>query len=152
MTNVLDYYFIKEFQWHKKWFSENGISKPIIRASNDMLKKEFVDFSILEGIFHPNKKFHQSKLFEQFIRSVKDDLKNDGNSYVGNEIVGLKINRDYSKPIDHLGSNEGLEAPLSWNISTPEHLQQIPTQEILCLFDDWLDFLKVIEENPLRVS
>lgn len=60
--------------------------------------------------------------------------------------------RDYCRPIDNLGSEDGIESRLSWNITRPEHLHKIPTKEFFKLFDDWPEFLKVIDETPPRVN
>lgn len=86
----------------------------------------------------------------KIVTKLQQDLKDNGSTFYGNEFVGLEIEPTFSRPIDNIGSDDGLETPLNWNIATPEHLQLIPTEEIFQLLDDWVAFLKVIEDNPPR--
>ena len=129
----------------------SGYKRLVISASDDLLKKEYVDYTILEGIILHSLAFQNSSSAFESISKLKYELETKGQSYYGNEHVGLEINLDFCKPIDNLGSEDGLDGPLSWNIATPAHLQKIPTAEIFQLFDDWLKFLKAVEENPPQI-
>lgn len=149
---ILEYYFIQEFQWKDMWKSQNGISKPIIRASNQVLKNQYVDYSILEGIILHSKKLNNYNLGFGYVKELKSNLKKNGISCIYNEVAELEIRKEFSRPIDNLGSIDGIGAPLSWNIATPECLQYIPTIEIFQLLDDWVRFLKVIADSPPRIS
>ena len=60
----------------------------------------------------------------------------------------LEVGNISTRPIDMIGDAEGVEVPLSWNVSTPIYLQYIPTSEILNIFEDWLDFL--IEAETIK--
>lgn len=144
---VLNYYFQIQFNWKNKWFSGSGLKRPIIRASNQVLIKNFVDYSILEGFILHTNAMQELLSVDKFIKYLKQELNEKNEAYYGNEIVGLEIKHDFCRPIDNLGTDDGRDGPLNWNIATPEKLQYIPTVEIFQLFDDWLAFLKEIESN-----
>ncbi len=141
----LDYYFVKEFQWHKKWFSEDGLLKPIIRPTDSFIKnKGWVDFEILEYVFIYNSKMTQIDFVAEIIRKINLVLeKHLENFSIYNEIVELEILYDFCRPIDNIGGRKNEEGPLSWNIKTKQSLQYIPTTEFLNILNEWLLFLSV---------
>lgn len=149
---ILRYYFQLEFSWNKTWYSNEGFRRPIIRASNWVLSKEYVDYTLLEEIFLHSRVLKDVESTKLEIERIRTQLEQSGSAYHGNEHVGLEIKTDFSRPFDNLGTDDGIEGPLNWNIATPEHLQYIPTREILQLFDDWLDFLKTVEDNPPKFA
>jgi len=144
---MLHYYFLIQFAWKKTWYSQTGLKKPVIRASELVLRKEYVDYSILESFFLDNEtqKYNSANLL---FSTIKLNVSKDKKAYFGSELgSGIEFKPDFCKLIDTLGTDDGIDGPLNWNIKTPEHLQFIPTIEIFQLFDDWLDFLKAVEYN-----
>ncbi len=147
----LEYYFQLEFQWKNDWFSKSGIPKPIIRPSIDFIQQnKYVDFNIIESVFISGIRYSYSDWLNK-LDKIKNDLSHEGQSYIGNETAGLEIKIDFCRPIDNLGDEIGIEAPLSWNLAIPLEFQYIPTLEIIQLFDDWCEFLSVIENRPPSV-
>lgn len=143
----LRYYFKYEFIWNKKWQNTQGHKTLVISASNALLSKEYIDYSLLVGFFLHTKSLQEFLIASNFIERLKQELNEKNEAYYGNEIVGLEIKHDFCRPIDNLGTDDGRDGPLNWNIATPEKLQYIPTVEIFQLFDDWLAFLKEVESN-----
>lgn len=139
---ILDYYFIKEFQWKSKWFSEKGLLKAKIYPTNDFIQKHrFIDFDLIGQVFY-NKELKSVDSTELIISEIKKVITLETQQYkISNEFLALEIGNEYTIPIDYFGDSEGIEVPLSWNISTPKELQYIPTVEILQLFEDWKVFL-----------
>ena len=140
---TLDYYFIKEYQWKTKWVSEIGGLKVKVNPTNEFIQKfNYIDFNIIGQIFTSKKEFYNTQFVDSIITEIKKVISFERTSYlIGSEIVLLEVGNISTRPIDMIGDAEGLEVPLSWNVSTPIHLQYIPTSEILNIFEDWLDFL-----------
>ncbi len=148
---VLDYYFIKEYQWLHKWFSNEGQIKAVIRPSSDFISKYgWIDFEILENVFSVNSNMKKKEYVDEIISDIENvfDEKLKKKS-IYNEVVELVVEKDFCRIIDNLGDSEGIEAPLSWNISTPEHLQFIPTKEVYSLIKNWHVFLNEIENQSI---
>lgn len=141
---TLDYYFIKEYQWKSNWFSDTGLLKAKVYSTNEFIQHfKYVDFNLVGQIFTSKKDFYNTDFVDSIITEIKRVISFERTNYViSSEIVLLEIESIKTKPIDLLGDSEGIEAPLSWNISTPQELQYIPTKEILQLFEDWKQFLK----------
>lgn len=148
---VLDYYFIKEYQWLHKWFSNEGQIKAVIRPSSDFISKYgWIDFEILENVFSINSDMKKKEYIDGIISDIEnvfDDKLKQKSIY--NEVVELVIEKEFCRIIDNLGDSEGIEAPLSWNISTPEHLQFIPTKEIYNLIKNWQVFISESENQSI---
>lgn len=72
-------------------------------------------------------------------------------AFIFNEAVELRFDGQLCRIIDNLGDAEGIEAPLSWNISTPENLQYIPSSEVYEIICDWRDFLIEQEKQQLKL-
>jgi hypothetical protein len=142
---ILDYYFIKEFQWKSNWFSETGLLKAKIYPTNEFIQNnKYIDYDIIGGVFLYNKEFKSIDLTNLIIQNIQRVISKELNSYtISNEIMSLEIESFFTKPIDNLGDSEGIEAPLSWNVSTPKEFQYIPSIEILKLFEDWKIFLEM---------
>ncbi len=150
-TETFEYYFKFEFQYHNSlWPPEKGFPTIGIFASPKILQKEYVDYEILVVFILNTHSLMQFETASKFVSKLRQDLKVNGSTFYSNEAVGLEINPTYCRPIDNFGSEDGIEEPLTWNIATPKHLQLIPTEEIFQLLDDWVTFLKVIEDNPPR--
>jgi hypothetical protein len=149
----LRYWFRLEFQyWDHQWRNSEGRKRLTVSATDDILRKEYVDYSILERffIFKETQEYDRAKLL---FSTIKLNLTKDKVEYCGFEYgVGIEFKPDFCKIVDTMGTDHGIDAPLYWNITTPIHLQYIPTSEILQLFDDWLEFLKEVESNPPRFS
>jgi hypothetical protein len=141
---TLEYYFTQEFQWNKEWFSLDGISKAIVYPSNEFIKTyEYVDYTIIGNIFMYKANLNKIENVESVIDNIESVIAKNKLSYVVfSEMISLEINAEYTRPIDNIGTKDGQEGPLSWNTSTPENLQFVPTPEILNLFIDWKNFLK----------
>lgn len=142
--NIIDYYFIKEYQWKNKWYSKKGVLKVKVFPSNDFIKQNgYVDFNLVGQIFTSKKEFQDVMYINSIISEIGQVLRLKENNYkVSSEIVLLDINGPLTKPIDLLGDSEGIEAPLSWNHIVSQELQYIPTTEIFQLFKDWKSFLE----------
>lgn len=140
---MIDYYFIKEFQWKSNWFSDKGLLKAKVYATDQFIKQfEFVDYDIVGQIFTSKKDFQNTEFIETVITEIKNVIDNVNSKYIiSSEIVLLEVQSEYTRPLDLLGDSDGIEGPLSWNITTPEKLQYIPSKEILKLFSDWKLFL-----------
>lgn len=144
---TIDYYFIKEYQWKKVWFSELGILKASIMPTNDFINKNgYINFSILSSIFSSDRMLKDINWVDELIKNIQKVLNGEleiTGTYC--ETESLEIRRDFSRPIDNLdmhGSNPSNDTPNSWNVTTPIELQYIPTEEILQLFIDWKLFLE----------
>lgn len=148
---VLDYYFIKEYQWLHKWFSNEGQIKAVIRPSSDFVSKYgWIDFEILENVFSINSDMKKKEYINGIISDIEnvfDDKLKQKSIY--NEVVELVIEKEFCRIIDNLGDSEGIEAPLSWNISTPESLQFIPTKEVYSLIKNWQVFISESENQSI---
>ncbi len=140
---TIDYYFTKEYQWKSTWFSDTGLLKAKVYPTNEFIQQfKYIDFNLVGQIFTSKKEFYDIVFVDSIISEIKKVINLEKTIHIiSSEIVLLEIQRINSKPIDMLGDIEGIEAPLSWNISTPKELQYIPTVEILQLFQDWKSFL-----------
>ncbi len=149
---MIDYYFIKEFEWKSNWFSESGLLKAKVYATDEFIKKfEFVDYNIVGQIFTSKKDFENIEFIQMIIFEIENVIENKNLKYIiSSEIVLLEVKCENTKIIDMLGDSEGVEAPLSWNISTPLELQYIPTVKILEIFKSWHEFLKVESDIVIR--
>ena len=141
---TLDYFFIKEFQWKTNWFSNTGILRANIKPSTEFIQKYgYIDYDIIGQVFLYNEEFKYIDSTELIILEIKKVIALDIPFFIiSNEFLSLKIESLFTRPIDYFGDSEGIEAPLSWNISTPQELQNIPTKEVLQLFEDWKQFLE----------
>lgn len=91
---------------------------------------------------------HEYSKAEFLISRLKQELLNKGETYYGNENIGMEFKNDFCRPIDHLTPTDSQHGDsINWNHTTPIELQYIPTKEIFQLFDDWLEFLKEIKSN-----
>lgn len=117
---TIDYYFIKEFQWKSNWYSNTGLLKAKVYPTNEFIQKfKYVDFNIIGQIFTSKTDFYNSGFVDTIIAEIKRVIALERTSYViSSEIVLLEIGTINTKPIDMLGDAEGIEAPLSWNISS----------------------------------
>jgi len=149
---VLDYYFIKEYQWKLNWFSKSGLLKVNVFPTNEFIReKGYVNFNIVGEIFLAKKEFLDIKYINSTISKIKQVITGDLTIYeISNECVLLEIKKIYTRPISLLGDSTGEEAPLSWNLSTPVELQKIPTKEILQLFKDWKQFLNTQKDVIIK--
>ncbi len=147
---MIEYYFIKEFQWKSNWVSESGLLKAKVFATDEFIKKfEFVDYNIVGQIFTSKKDFQNIEFIRIIISEIEKVIENENSKYIiSSEIVLLEVKSEHTKVIDMLGDSEGVEAPLNWNISTLEQLQYIPTTEILKMFNDWKQFLEEQMDPP----
>ena len=146
---TIEYYFKIEFQYKNGiWLSNLGNLRVSVNATQEILKLRYVNYNILGDFIVLTPSMHQISKAELLINRIKQELTDKGETYYGNENIGLEIKYDFSRPIDHLTPVEKRgEQSINWNIITPLELQYIPTQEIFKLFDDWLDFLKEVELN-----
>lgn len=146
---TIDYYFIKEFQWKSNWFSDKGLLKAKVYPTNEFIQQfKYVDFNIVGQIFTSKKEFYKTDFVDSIITEIKKVISFESTNYViSSEILLLEIQGINTKPIDLLGDSYGIECPISWNISTPQELQYIPTVEILQLFQDWKSF--IIKQNDV---
>lgn len=148
---TLRYYFTKEYQWKDDWFSTTGICKANIYASDHFLQtKKYVDFSILGDCFSHLKKMKTIESSSQILSEIKSNLKDGKGYYLGGEVSGIDIGVKTTRAIDNLGSKDGIEAPISWNIKTPSELQSVPTLEILEIIENWIKFLEEQENIKLK--
>ncbi len=147
---MIEYYFIKEFQWKSNWVSESGLLKAKVFATDEFIKKfEFVDYNIVGQIFTSKKDFQNIEFIRIIISEIEKVIENENSKYIiSSEIVLLEVKSEHTKVIDMLGDSEGVEAPLNWNISTLAQLQYIPTTEILKMFNDWKQFLEEQMDPP----
>lgn len=145
---MIDYYFIHEFQWKNGWFSNSGISKPIIRSDVNFAFESYVDYSILESVILHTKLLNKYSTGLELLTQLEERLRNNELCGISNEIASIEMNSDFSKPIDNLGSIDGIDSPISWNIITDDKYQKIPTSKVLSLIKDWLEFIRIIEEKP----
>ncbi|HRI02058.1 MAG TPA: hypothetical protein PK006_13485 [Saprospiraceae bacterium] len=145
---TIQYYFKLEFQYmNGTWLSNEGNLRSCVSATHDVLKNTYVDYSILGDFIILTLDMQDYSKAKILITRLKQELSQKGNTYYGNEHVGLKIEKSFCRPIDNLGTEDGIDGPLSWNIITPPELQYIPTEEVFNLFNDWLKFLKEVELN-----
>ncbi len=72
---------------------------------------------------------------------IKINLNQGKGYHLGGEISGIDIGPKLTRAIDNLGSKDGIEAPISWNISTPIEYQSVPTSEIIEIIEGWIKFL-----------
>jgi len=147
---ILDYYFIKEYQWKKDWFSTSGICKAKICASDYFLQTNaYVDFSIFGDCFSVLRKLKTVKSSNQVLFEIKTNLNIGKDYYLGDEVSGLAIGANVTQAIDNLGSEDGIESQISWNIKTPKEFQTVPTSEILIILEDWIKFLR--EQEKIKI-
>lgn len=148
---MLSYYFLKEYQWKDDWFSTDGICKANIYASNEFLQtNRYVDYSIFGDSFSHLKKMKKIESATQVLNEIKLNLKQGKGYYLGGEISGIDIGPELTRAIDNLGSQDGIEAPISWNISTPIEHQSVPTSEIIEIIEGWIKFL--IQQKNIKLN
>lgn len=148
---VLSYYFIKEYQWKDDWFSTDGICKAKINASNEFLQtNKYVDYSIFGDCFSQLKKMKTVESSTQVLEEIRLNLMQGKGYHLGGEVSGIDIGTKLTRAIDNLGSKDGIEAPISWNISTPIENQSVPTSEIIEIIEAWIKFL--IEQENIKLN
>ena len=145
---MIDYYFVHEFQWKDEWFSKTGISKPVVRADSNFKFNSYVDFSILESVILHTKQLNKYSTALELLTEINVKLLENKPCGITNEIASLEMSFEYSRPIDNLGSSDGIDSPLSWNIITDLKYQYIPTSKVLNLLTNWIKFLKIIDDSP----
>ncbi len=131
-----------------KWLSDEGNLSACVSATHNILRTKYVNYNILGDFIILTPSMHDYSKAELLISRLKQELSNKGETYYGNENIGLECKNDFCRPIDHLTPTDLKDgASINWNIITPIELQYIPTQEIFKLFEDWLEFLKEIKLN-----
>jgi hypothetical protein len=143
---TIEYYFIHEYQWKINWFSKTGLLKVKVYPTDEFIRKfKYVDFDVVGQIFTSKMDY-----IESIIAEIKKVISLERTTFViSNEDVSLEIQSENARPFDNYelhGSYETGVESRNWNITTPIELQYIPTEEILQLFIDWLEFLKVNEK------
>jgi|WetSurMetagenome_2_1015567.scaffolds.fasta_scaffold09848_3 hypothetical protein len=146
---VLDYYFILEYQWKEKWFSEFGICKPKISASNEFVQKNgFIDYSIINSIIILDRRLNNVEMLNNLLDEMKMTIDKNNIYYIGSDIASMDINSEFSMVFDLMGNTDIEEKRLTWNDVTPYEFQMIPTSEIFELLHSWRNFLlEVIGKN-----
>lgn len=148
---TIEYYFIHEYQWKINWFSKTGLLKVKVYPTDEFIRKfKYVDFDVVGQIFTSKMDFYKTDYIESIIAEIKKVISLERTTFViSNEDVSLEIQSENARPFDNYelhGSYETGVESRNWNITTPIELQYIPTEEILQLFIDWLEFLKVNEK------
>ena len=148
---ILSYYFIKEYQWKDDWYSIDGLCKAKIYASNEFLQtNKYVDYSIFGDCFSHLKKMKTVESSTEVLKDIRLKLKQGKGYHLGGEVSGIDIGLKLTRAIDNLGSTDGIEAPISWNIATPIEYQSVPTSEILEIIERWIKFL--FEQKNLNLN
>lgn len=140
--NTVDFYFIKEYQWKDNWYSKEGVCRVKVSASHEFLQNNpYVDYSIFGDWFVLTNKMRNCESAIKVFQDIKKALKNNDSYYLGNENSGIEIDIEKTTAYDNLGSEDGMEAPICWNIKTPKKYQSIPTEEMLRIIETWIIFL-----------
>lgn len=142
---VLEYYFTIEFQWLDNWFSKSGVCHAKINPSQEFINKnQYIDYTILDRLFiGPG--FQSYESYKVWLEDFNSRFSKDKYIEFGHEGLVVEMDSEFSKIIDTIGDNIGIEAPLNWSITTPIQYQSIPTCEIMEMMDKWLIFLKRTE-------
>lgn len=158
MSKILKYSFSIEFLWHSRnSFSKKGVPKVsfYIVPSNSG-EFDSVGIEILNTLFISYDKLKDIRYLNRVIDEILNVTQGRRSQVIiGNEAESLEIKKDLSRVIDGLdmyGSNP-VDGENSWNISTPLHLQYIPTKEVLSFFVNWREFIcysdKVVLQNKI---
>jgi hypothetical protein len=151
---MIEYYFLLEFSWSKEQqFSKNGFPRAKFHINFKYAEEHgWANYHILESVFTESNMLKIDCITKK-IQDIKSVIKGEKKeTQIFSESVNLSVKKDFTRIEDNLGDTEGIEAPISWNISTPTELQYIPTEKILQLFKDWKKFLQSQEKVTLIVS
>ncbi len=151
---VINYEFFLEHLWKNQ--ERFLIPFPKVRIwTTSVFNKLFgrVDLTILEAIFVSHNNLRDINYVKILISNVLQVINGElAIAVVNCTAESLEIRKDRCRPIDNLeiyGSDPPVDGPNSWNKTTPLELQYLPTEEILKLFMDWLEFLLTIENMCL---
>lgn len=147
---VLEYYFKVEFQWLDNWFSKAGVCHAIVNPSQEfIINNQYIDYNIIGRLFMGNE-FQRYESYKLWLEGINSKFSKDNYIEFGQNGLVVEMNSEFSKLIDTIGDNIGIEAPLNWNITTPIQNQFIPTSEILQILLHWEKFLATVETCKLN--
>ena len=92
----------------------------------------------------------KSESAKEILNEIIAKLSQNESYYLGNEISGIKIEKERTFAYDNLGTKDGKEGPICWNIKTLKEHQSIPTIEMLDIMKSWIQFLEKQTQIELK--
>lgn len=154
--NYLDYKFSSSYGWKSgKWADTESHYIARVNPVWDIIRvagEGCVVYDILNSFFYDRKELRKVDTSIQYIHGIRKELEEKGEVVIVTDMVLLKINKEYVEILDMLCDPTGKEAPMCWEILTPEPFRRIPTKELFQMLEDWVEFLRALERGGPRLK